>query len=313
VKDVRASRREFSRMLAAGLTLAVTRGEGLGAESGSGHPSFDFGVVADAQYCDAEPAGSRYYRQSLEKLAQCVQSLNRQDLSFTVHLGDFIDRDFESFNVLLPIYEQLRSPCYHVLGNHDFSVAPDKLAAVPGKLKMPRRYYDFSVPGWRFIVLDGNDLSLIAYQPGTDAYDRSMSLYRSVKEQGAVNARSWNGAVSESQLAWLEQRLNLADQRREHVVIFCHFPVYPENSHNLWNDHQVRDMLAAHRSVVAFLNGHNHAGGYACQAGIHYVTLPGMVETRDTTAYAIVHVAADALRITGHGRAPDRQLTKPAS
>jgi hypothetical protein len=36
--------------------------------------------------------------------------------------GDFIDRDFESFDVVGPIFNKLRMPKYHVLGKHDFSV-----------------------------------------------------------------------------------------------------------------------------------------------------------------------------------------------
>ena len=77
-----------------------------------------FGMIADAQYVDAEARGSRFYRNSLSKLEACVDDLNTQDLDFVIHLGDFIDRDFQSFDAILPIYEKLRAPSYHHHGNY---------------------------------------------------------------------------------------------------------------------------------------------------------------------------------------------------
>ena len=63
-----------------------------------------------------------------------MEHYNKLNLSFVVHLGDFIDRDFESFDKVVPIYNRLKAPHYHVLGNHDFEVADDKKALVPTKL-----------------------------------------------------------------------------------------------------------------------------------------------------------------------------------
>ena len=42
--------------------------------------------------------------------------------------------------------------------------------------------------------------------------------------------------------------------------------------------------------------------------GIHYLTVQGMVETEDTTAYAVVHVDDDRLDVDGRGRQPDQVL-----
>ncbi len=41
------------------------------------------------------------------KLAAAVADLNRQKLAFVVHLGDFIDRDWASYDLLLPIARKL--------------------------------------------------------------------------------------------------------------------------------------------------------------------------------------------------------------
>ena len=83
---------------------------------------FSFGLIADCQYCQIEGTRVRKYSMSDSKLKECVTHLNTLDLAYTIHLGDFIDRDWESFDVVNPIYQQLKMPAYHVLGNHDFSV-----------------------------------------------------------------------------------------------------------------------------------------------------------------------------------------------
>ena len=113
------------------------------AEPKPGSPLFRFGAVADCQYC-SKTSLIRKYNLSPQKLTECVEHYNKPDLAFVVHLGDFIDRDFESFAKERPIYNRLKAPHYHVLGNHDFSVADDKKALVPAQLGLKKRYYDFS-------------------------------------------------------------------------------------------------------------------------------------------------------------------------
>lgn len=90
--------------------------------------------------------------------------------------------------------------------------------------------------------------------------------------------------------------------------MFSHYPVWPENEHNLWNDAAVVSLLENAGCVAAYINGHNHAGNYAERNGIHYVTLHGMVDTPDTTAYAVARVYPDRLEIQGVGREESRSL-----
>ena len=58
-------------------------------------PLFQFGAVADCQYCK-QTSAVRKYSQSTQKLTECVAHYNKLNLAFVVHLGEFIDRDFES-------------------------------------------------------------------------------------------------------------------------------------------------------------------------------------------------------------------------
>ena len=81
------------------------------------------GIIADCQYCYCDSSPSRFYKNSPNKLKKAVAALNKEELKYAIHLGDFIDRDFNSFDTVLPIWNTLKTKKYHVLGNHDFSVA----------------------------------------------------------------------------------------------------------------------------------------------------------------------------------------------
>ena len=70
-------------------------------------------------------------------------------------------------------------------------------------------------------------------------------------------------------------------------------------------------MLGQYDNVMAYFNGHNHAGNYGVVDGVHYVTVEGMLETADTTAYAIIEVYNDRIEMKGFGRASDRSLPHP--
>ena len=60
--------------------------------------------------------------------------------------------------------------------------------------------------------------------------------------------------------------------------------------------------------VAAWLNGHNHAGNYGVQNGVPYLTMKGMVESLETSAFATARVLADRIVISGHAREPSREL-----
>ncbi len=133
------------------------------AASGAGpEPLFRIGAIADCQYADEPDNGARLYRLSPGKLREAVAAFDRLDLAFAVHLGDFIDGDWKSFDTVLPIARTLRHPWHFVLGNHDFAVADDKKALVAARLGMPARYSQFANKDWVFVVLDSTELSRYA-------------------------------------------------------------------------------------------------------------------------------------------------------
>jgi len=305
------SRRDFLRAIA-GATIGTGLGQRCRAadEASPQEPEFTFGVVADVHYGDCPSVGSRYYRASLRKLAECVREFKAKKVDFAVQLGDFIEKDFAAFDRLRPIWNRLAMPKYHVLGNHDLSgVTDQKKNAVAAKLGMKSRYYSFEVKGWRFIVLDGNDVSVVGVFPrqGNPRYEEGLAMQKRVAKMNKPNTPDWNGGMGSEHTAWLKEELEKASSAGENVILFCHFPVFPPNVHNLWNDDEVLGIIESNQCVRAYVNGHNHAGNYGERNGVHYLTLKGMCETEEN-AYAIIEVHADHLKVMGYGREPGRVL-----
>lgn len=275
----------------------------------AGLPILRFGVIADPQYAELEPSMGRYYAASRRKLEQAVGYFNQhEDLHFVVSLGDTIDRGWDSFDSILPVYGQLSAPPRFVLGNHDFLVGEEHLSAVPGRLGLTRGYYDFAAAGHRFIVVDGNEVSLYAARPGSINHQLAEETLAAMSARGDLNARVWNGGMSDSQYAWLEQKLEHAHAAGERVIIVGHFPVHPFGEHAMWGADRFADLVTRYPGFLAYFNGHDHVGNYGQFRGRHFVNFRGMVETEHDTAYARVDVYADRIEIVGQGTEPSRTL-----
>ena len=298
------TRRQF--LTHAGSTLAVSAMSS--AATPSSPPLLRFGLSADCQYADVAPAGKRFYRQSLRKLQEAVTELNRHDLAFSFHLGDFIDRDFESFEALAPIAAGLNSPLHHLLGNHDFEVADEHKAAVPAKLGLDQPYYSFRRAGFRFVILDTNEVSVYRHPSDDPRTAAARVELEELRAAGVPGAKPWNGRPGATQLAWLKKELQEATAARESVLVFGHHPVLPGESHAIWNHTALTDLFRAFPCVKAYLNGHNHAGAYVARDGCHYLTLDGMLDTKDTNAFGHAALYADRLVVTGFGRQPSHTL-----
>lgn len=293
----------MDRRQAIGLSLAFTLMGAKAAAAEKGALLFRIGAIADAQYGDFDDNGARLYRRTPKKLAEAVATLNKSDIDFAVHLGDFIDGDLKSYDTVLPIARQLTAPLYFVLGNHDFAVPDDKKLAIPSMLGMPARYYSFEHKGWVFVVLDGNDLSTYGWPAGS-AEDLAA---RKLHDEKYADHPTWDGGIGETQLAWLERILSAADAKKQSVALLCHFPIYPENQHNLWNTPDVISRIVSHPSVKLWLNGHNHDGNFGVVSGIPCLNLKGMLDT-ETTAFAVLSFYTDRIGVHGFGRQEDMEL-----
>ena len=308
------NRRELVKILAATAVACLGLGVILLAEAAppAAKPLLTFGVVTDVQYADAPTQGKRQFRESLPKLERCVADFNKLRPDFVIHIGDTVNEGFASYDAVMPLFEKLSMPRYMVLGNHDVAVEVDSKAKILArlgldKLETGKGYYDFARAGWRFVALNGNDVSIVGNAAGSQERKAAESVVADLKKKGAKNTGVHNGAVGPQQLAWLKETLAKADAAGERAVVFCHFPVYPPGGSNLWNDTEIVGVLETHKCVAAFFCGHVHGGGYAQKGGIHYVNFKGMVEA-DPTAYALVEVFPDGLKVTGFGTEKSREL-----
>lgn len=244
-----------------------------------------FGVVSDIQYGDKEGSVSRDYRGSLGRLERCVETLNAQPLDFVIQLGDAVDgyptnavASGKDLDAVLAVYNRLRAPKYHVVGNHCLNVGTNALAQ---RLGLASPHYAFTVPGaagWRFVVLDGNDAGY--------------------------------GVMGEAQLAWLRSTLDQAQQAGERVICFCHYPLLKTAAehHRMAKPEAVLALLDAHPCVAAWIAGHEHSGGYARQRHVHHLTMRGLVEAPGSTAFARFELASDRILETGYGNEPSREM-----
>jgi manganese-dependent ADP-ribose/CDP-alcohol diphosphatase len=264
-------------------------------------PLFTFGVMTDVQYADRDNAGSRYYRSSLAKLQEAVLTFNSEKVNFVVHLGDFINDDFHSYDTLMKITGKLEMPLFLVPGNHDFAVDSDHKEKILPLYGYKKGYQSFSRDGWRLILLDGTETSLIRFPKGSKEYDGSQIQMEELKASGAKNAFEWNGGFSERQFNWLKRNLNQAQRKSEPVILACHYPILPENAtDNLFESDKVRTLIEKYPKVVTWFNGHTHVSRLIEQNRISFLSFKGMVE-KETNAFAIVSVYKDHLDIKGFG------------
>jgi predicted phosphodiesterase len=262
--------------------------------------SVRFGIVTDCHYADTDTVGTRFYRHSLDKLGDCVELMNAQQVDFLVELGDFKDQNsppierktLSYLRAVESVFHRFDGPTYHVLGNHDAdSLSKTQLlnnientGIYPGK-----SHYSFDYNGVHFVVLDANYKS-----DGTD-YDHGNF--------------DWTDAnVPPAELKWL--RRDLAESRRA-AIILIHQLLDGTGSYYVKNAAEVRQILEQSGKVLSVFQGHLHDGSYSLVNGIHYYTLKAMVEGPgpENNSYAIVEVRPDMnIIVTGYRKAVSKQL-----
>ncbi len=305
--DAVVNRAGFLRLLGAGAIAGAVRAE----DKPPGGAIVSAGILTDCQYADADtpPNSKRRYRESPGKLDAAITHLNAMgDLDFMLHLGDAVDHDEKSYGVVMPIFAKAKAPLYHVAGNHDYSIAASLKAKVPELLGMSAPYYSFIRSGWRFVMLDGNAVSLFSTPAGSPQWQAATEFARASKRSLA----DYGGGLGAPQIEWLKSELALARKSAERVVLCCHYPLLPMDAHVLWDAEAVLEVVQQNKDLIAaWWNGHNHDGNYAARHGVHFLNFRGMVDTAQNS-YARVDIFADRMEVTGYGREPRRVMRFPA-
>jgi len=246
------------------------------------------GVFTDSHFADREPAINRYYRDSAEKLAECVRTLAEAKPAFAICLGDLVDKgktvEQQSAFVkqIEAVFRKFDGPRHHVIGNHDVAtLTKDQFAAATA---MPAPHYSFDGGPFHFVVLDAN-------------YRKDFEPYR------AGNFDWTDTWVPPDEQRWLAADLKATERK---TIVFVHQPLDDEKgAHGVKNAPDVRRLLEASGKVLAVFSGHNHRGAFHRISGIPYFTLRAMVEGPglENNAFALVRVSADgAVHIRGYGK-----------
>ncbi len=287
------TRRDFLKTsIFAGLSVTAV---GRYAQAAFPSAGIRFGIVSDSHYADADPLFNRYFRESIEKMNECVELMNERKVDFLIELGDFKDQNTppseqKTISYLQAIersFQRFNGSTYHVLGNHDMdSISKHQyLKSITNTgISTSLTYYSFDHKGVHFIVLDANFL-----EDGTD-YDHGNF--------------EWNETfVSEAELDWL--RKDLAGTKLP-CVVFSHQQLGGLGMTDIQNAEAVRSILRESGKVLAGFDGHNHSGGYNKIEGIHYYTLKAMVDGSGSqnSSYAIVEIMPDGdIVVTGYRKA----------
>ncbi len=281
------------------------------ATAGAAEPTeyeCSFLAIADAQYSDSAPRINRNYRLSAKKIEAIFESEKSGSFDFVVNLGDTIDGGFENYARILPLFEKFPYPLYNLLGNHDFACTKEEQTkAVNLLFKDGKTHYSFDVRNWKFMALDPMRLSEASKIKPPECAREYGELIAKMTAEEAVNAKPWNGGIDAAQLQWLRKQLSQAQSENKNVVVFCHMPVYPLTSESLYNWRELSETLAKFPCVKAYISGHRHKGGYACENGIHYITVCGLVEGT-AISYARIFLSKNSIRVEGFGNTKSLDL-----
>lgn len=271
----------------------------------SNAPLIEFGLIADTQYADCESGGTRFYRNSLNKLRESVDYFNNQKVQFTVNLGDIIDRDQKDLDSVLIFLKQLDKKIYHTTGNHDYKGVTDN-EVLYKKLKMPSEYYSFTKKNWVFIFLNTNEIATYSNVAGTEKEQELLRMQKRIKENKEIQGASWNGGVSSRQLQWLDNLLKKSAKKNRNVLVFCHHPLYPRSQFTALNNMEILDVINRYNCVKVIFSGHHHTGTFGYFNRIPCNTVEGMIETPDKNSFGIVRIYKDRIELEGKGRMTSR-------
>ncbi|XP_040922610.1 manganese-dependent ADP-ribose/CDP-alcohol diphosphatase [Toxotes jaculatrix] len=294
----------------------------------------------------------RYYRNSLQLLRNAQESWSESAVKpeFILQLGDIIDgfnkgrnASDRALDTVLREFSSSPVEVHHVWGNHEFynfsrsALLSSKLNSTPHTDRSLRgaragsdiyAYHFSPFPGFTFVVLDAYDVSLLGREDSSEQYRKAMHLIKQYNSNEDLNCppeaggllrrfTMFNGGFSKEQLDWLDSVLASTDEKRERVTIVSHLPVHPHSTDPIclaWNFDELLAIIRSHSSVVCFMAGHDHDGGY-CQdkcTGVHHLTLEGVIETPpDSNAFSTVSVYEDRMVLRGSGRITDRVFLFP--
>ncbi len=233
-----------------------------------------FGIITDIHFSTENEAAAADL--AAAELRNCIEGWKRKEVNFLLQLGDLIQgskaHKQKEFLQVHSILKTFPGTIRHVIGNHSLALPREELMTAFG---LQRAFYSFTLQEFRFIVLDGMDVSVLRV-PETPQDHQALASFLARPE-----LHDYCGAVGIQQKAWLQQELEKSEQSGEQAIIICHFPLLPETTDQkhglLWNHREISELIVSSPAVKACLSGHYHYGGYALLNDIHFVVLPAFV------------------------------------
>ena len=319
---------------------------------------FRFGIIADIQYADADDAPNfqgtmiRRYRKSLLTYSKAIKYWNNMLTTSTsipfkcaIVLGDILDgktalmkNQEQCYNDFLQISSLSKIDSFYCFGNHchysfnrtqiyDKYLSPlthilSSNSTIGGVCSPSELYYDYSpYPGWRFVFIDGYDISsigasseenrLLSHTLLSTHNPNDLNISGGWFNNLPYHKRRWvpyNGGVSQKQLEWLDSVLTESVQRGEQVIAFCHQPIYaPDKPQSLvWNAEEILALLHSHGNTRLWVAGHDHGGQYGIDTGgICHLVPPAPIESPEgDLTFGHIDVCGDKLHLHWQGEVP---------
>ncbi len=270
------------------LLLASTAGLGSHRRADADTPVLVVGAAADVQYEDRVPGPHpddirRWYDTAHIRLDGAIRAWNaRPDIDLVMHLGDIINAQWESFDVVfdyadgtdydpdLLTFRDLNVPSYQLVGNHEFyGIQDDPHPEGEDDLHVRERlglannlgYYELRpVDGYRFVILDDQVPEANPARPGS-----SFGL-------GHRRERYFD-----QQMQWARRMVADAYREGEKVILYQHYPMssyYNNRELNTWEE-ELASIIETYPNVVAHFSGHFHSGPGKTKNGVLFDTLGG--------------------------------------
>ena len=248
-----------------------------------------FAQLTDIHYLpqDVKTQSARAIAGSDKNLYFAVNSINKQDVNFTVFLGDNIDKsNSDNLEGFLKLANNIASPYYLVLGNHDVH----KIGGITKEdyMTLVRKYNKNQKSPLPYYVFKPNNDILCVVMDGATPF-----------------APSKHGVYTEEKVNWLDSLLT--KNRKKIVLIFQHFPLLPPTdnvSHSALESDDYMDLLIKHQNIALISSGHYHSDRVQVDDdGIYHISVPALVNTPST--YEVVNFKYK--KYNGKGR-PDFKI-----
>jgi len=178
------------------------------------------------------------------------------------------------FDFMKVKFRKLNMPVYYTIGNHEITgLLPESGMEISNSMwgkglyekKITKRYYSFSISGWKFFLLDGIKI--------------------------LEKERNYTSGVDSEQINWLKKEMEITDKNTPTVIVI-HTPllnphaIVNSKSHLLSQNSESILQIFKDSNLKVVLEGHTHLYMNLLFEGIHYISGGSTSFATDLTKYS---------------------------